>query len=75
MLQKTDILNNLSRSQVYVAHSFWVICWNISRTIVALCMETPYLCTVLVDKYGRRKPTKTSGVHFFYKSSFFSLES
>ena len=25
-------------------------------------METPYWCTVLVHKYGRRKSTKTSGV-------------
>ena len=32
------------------------------------------LCTVLLHQYGRRKSTKTSGVHFFYKSSFFSLE-
>ena len=30
-----------------------------------------YWCTVLVHQYGRRKSTKTSGVHFFYKSSFF----
>ena len=33
---------------------------------------------ILVDRtvhqYGRRKSTKTSRVHFFYKSSFFSLE-
>ena len=28
-----------------------------------------------VDQCGRRKSTKTSGVHFFCKSSFFSLES
>ena len=25
-------------------------------------------------QYGRRKSTKTSGVHFFYKISLFSLE-
>ena len=33
-----------------------------------------YLCTVLIHKYGRRKSTitSTSGVHFYYKSSFFS---
>ena len=37
-------------------------------------METPYWYTVLVHQYGSRKSTKTSGVHFFYKSSFFSLE-
>ena len=42
--------------------------------LVELCMETPYWCTVLVHQYGRRKSTKTSEVHFFYKSSFFSLE-
>ena len=30
---------------------------------------------ISVHQYGRRKSTKTSGVHFFYKSSFFSLES
>ena len=41
---------------------------------VDLCRETPYWCTVLVHQYGRRKSTKTCGVHFFYKSSFFSLE-
>ena len=29
------------------------------------------LCTVMVHKYGLRKSTKTSGDHFFYKSSFF----
>ena len=39
-----------------------------------LCMETPYWCTVLMHQYGLLKSTKTSGVHFFYKSSFFSLE-
>ena len=40
----------------------------------ALYMETPHWCTVLVHQYGRRKSTKTSGVQFFYKSSFFSLQ-
>ena len=30
--------------------------------------------TETVHQYGRRKSTKTSRVHFFYKSSFFSLE-
>ena len=37
-------------------------------------METPYWCAILAHQYGRRKSTKTSGVHFFYKSSFFSLK-
>ena len=32
----------------------------------------PIETLVLVHQYGRRK--KTSGVHFSYKSSFFSLE-
>ena len=61
----------MSKSQVFVAQRFWVICRNVSRTFAELCMETPYWCTVLVHQYGRRKSTKTSGVHFFYKSSFF----
>ena len=61
----------MSKSQVFVAHSFWVICRNVSRTFVELCMETPYWCTVLVHQYGRRKSTKTSGVHFFYESFCF----
>ena len=47
---------------------------NVSCTFLELCMETPYCCTVLVHQYGRRKSTKTFGVHFFYKSSFISLE-
>ena len=59
---------------VFVAHSFWVICRNVSRTLVELCMETPFWCAVLVHQYGRRKWTKTSRVHFFNKSSFFSHE-
>ena len=71
---KDWFLKNLSKSQVLVsvlvAHSFWVICRNVSRTFVELCMETPYWCTVLVHQYGRRKSTKTSGVHFFYKKLF-----
>ena len=47
-----------SKSQVFVAQSFWVICRNVSRTFVELCMETPYWWTVLVHQYGRRKSTK-----------------
>ena len=39
-----------------------------------LCTETPYWCTVLVHQHGRRKSTKTCGVHFFYKSPLFSFE-
>ena len=67
-------INNLSNSPVFVSHGFWVICRSVSRTFVELCMETPYW----VCRYGapiwHPKSTKTSGVHFFYKSSFFSLE-
>ena len=33
-----------------------------------------YWWTETVHRYGRRKSTKTSGVHFFYKNSSFSLE-
>ena len=40
--------------------------WNVSRTFVELCMETPYWCTVLVHQCGLRKSRKISGVHFFY---------
>ena len=32
----------MSKSQVFLAHSFWVICRNVSRPFVELCMETPY---------------------------------
>ena len=63
-------INNLSKSQVFVAHSLWVICRNVSRTFVEFCMETPCWCTVLFHKYGRQKSTKTSGVHYFYKKLF-----
>ena len=48
----------MSKSQVFVAHSFWVICRNVSRTFVELCMETPYWCTVLVHQYGHGKRQK-----------------
>ena len=41
-----------------MAHSFWVICRNVSRTFVELCMETPYWCTVLVHQYGHGKRPK-----------------
>ena len=60
----------MSKSQAFVANSFSIIYRNVSRTFVELSMETPYWCTVLVHKYGRRKSTK-SGVHFF---SLFSRE-
>ena len=36
--------------------------------------KTSFWCTVLVHQYGLRKSTKTSGAHFFYKSSLFSLD-
>ena len=71
---KRLICKQFPKSQVFVAHSFWIMCRNVSPTLVELFMETPYWCTVLVHQYGRRKSKKTSGVHFFYKSSFFSLE-
>ena len=45
---KDEYINNLPKSQVFVAHSFWVICPNVSRTFVELCIVTPYWCTVLV---------------------------
>ena len=48
----------MSTFQVFVAHSFWVICRNVSRTFVELCMETPYWCTVLVHQYGHGKRQK-----------------
>ena len=53
---------------------FLSYCQNVSRAFVELGMETPYWWTLLVHQYDRRKSTKPSGVHFFYKSSFFSLE-
>ena len=46
------------KSQVFMAHSFWIICRNFSRIFVKLCMDTPYWCTVLVHQYDRRKSTK-----------------
>ena len=57
-----------------MAHGFRVICRNVARTFIELCMETPYWCTVLVHQYGRRKPTKASGDHFFMKALFFTRE-
>ena len=56
-----------------MAHSFWVICRNVSRSFVELFMEKPYWWTVLVHRYGRWKSTKTYGVHFFYKTLSFHL--
>ena len=38
-----------------MAHSFWVICRNVSCTFVELCMETPYWCTVLVTARNQQK--------------------
>ena len=39
-------MNDLSKFQVFLAHSFWVICRNVSYNFAELCMETPYWCTV-----------------------------
>ena len=62
-----SLSRNKKKSQLFVAHSFWVIYRNVSRTLVELCMSTPYWSTILLHQYGRRKSTKTSGVHLFYK--------
>ena len=40
----------MSQSQVFVAHSFWVICRNVSHSFVELCMRrrhigAPFWCT------------------------------
>ena len=69
-----NVIKNLSKSQVLVAHSFWVTWRNISCTFGELCMEMPYWCTVLVHQYGCRKSTKTSGVHFSIKALSFHWE-
>ena len=42
VLKDSWYINNLSKSQVYEVHSFWVFCWNVSCTIVELCRETPH---------------------------------
>ena len=54
-----------------MAHSFRVICRNVSRTFVELCMGTPYWCTVLVHQYGRRKSTKHLEFTFSIKALSF----
>ena len=58
--------------QVFVAHCEFLsyLPKHFTLTFVELCMEMPFWCTVLVLQYGRRKSSKTSGVHFFYMSSF-----
>ena len=50
-------INNLSKSQVFVVYSFWVICLNIRFHAHSLevCMETPYWWTETVHQYARRK--------------------
>ena len=45
---KRLIFKQLSKSQVFVAHSFWVICQNVSRTFVELCNER----LILVHRFG-----------------------
>ena len=45
------IYKQFSKSRVLVAHSFWVICRNVSGTFVELCLGKPYWCTVLVHQY------------------------
>ena len=61
-------------SQVFLAQFLSYLPKRFTHLCRALYGRTPYWCTVLVDQYGCRKSTKTSGVHFSYKSSFFSLE-
>ena len=68
---KRLIYKQFVKSQVFVAHSFWVICRNVSRTLEKLCMETPYWCTVLVHQYGRRKSTKHLEFTFSIKALSF----
>ena len=72
--RKWNVINNLSKSQVFVAHSFWVICRNISCTLVELCMEMLYWFTVLVHQYGCRKSTKHLEFTFSIKALSFHWE-
>ena len=51
-------------SQVFVAQFLGYFPKRFTYLCRALYCRTPYWCTVLVDQYGRRKTTKTSGVHF-----------
>ena len=59
------------RQENEMAQSFWVICRNVSRTFVDLCMETPYWYSVLGHQYGRRKSTKHLKFAFSIKALSF----
>ena len=58
-----------------MAQSFWVICRNVSRTFVELCMETPCWCTVLVHQnMAAGKQRKHLEFTFSKKALFFTRE-
>ena len=61
-------------SGLYGPHSFWVICQNVSRTFVELCMETPYWCTVLVHHMAAWNQQKYLEFTFSIKALFFTRE-
>ena len=49
------IFKQFSKSQVFVAHSSWVFCRNVSRIFVELCVETPYWCTNIMAAENQQK--------------------
>ena len=67
--RKWNVINNLS--QVFVAHSFWVICRNVSCTFVELCMDAILMyCTT-----ATRNPQKHLEFTFSIKALSFHWES
>ena len=72
---KDWFINNFSKSQVYMAHSFRVI----AKTSHAPSWSFVYGDAIFVHSFGTQiwppEINKMSGVHFFYSSPFFSLKS
>ena len=59
-----NCINHLSSSQLGAVRRLWVICLSVKRVL--------YGYAVLVDRYGGRQSTKTSGGHFVMKAVTFS---
>ena len=61
-------------SGLYGPHSFWVICQNVSRTFVELCMETSYWAPFWCTNMASANQQKHLEFTFSTKALFFTRE-
>ena len=65
-MEEDKYTKSLAKNQVWAIFHMRDIQKKVLPDFIKLCIETPCLCPFRGHKYGRLKPTETSGFEFSY---------